>query len=165
MKASEITGRAVVTLSNAEKVGHVDDVLFDADYRRIVGFRIKRGAFSRVEAVPRESVTAVGQDAVTVSGPDAINAEDRFGKLAGAASLDQARKTKVVTESGTLVGLIGDVALDDEARTVHGYLLSVSLLEKLRHAEREVAATEVTRLGESGIMIVTDAAGARLQQS
>src|SRR5581483_9070423 len=98
MKASEITGRAVVTLSNAEKVGHVGDVLFDADYRRIVGFRIKRGAFSRAEAVPRESVTAVGQDAVTVSGPDAINAEDRFGELAGAASLEQARKTKVVTE-------------------------------------------------------------------
>src|SRR5919201_1923311 len=93
VKASDLKGRAVVTLSDAIKVGRVDDVLFDAEYRQVLGFRLKQRRFSRSEAVSRDNVTGVGRDAVTVRSPDAINVEDRLADLAGAASLGRARRT------------------------------------------------------------------------
>lgn len=163
MKASDLKGRAVVTLSDALKVGQVDDVLFDAEYRKVLGFRIKKGLFDRSEAVPRASVTGVGADAVTVSSPDAINAEDRFADLAGTIPLSRAHGTKVVTEGGDLLGTLDEIELDDEARAVGSYILSAPLWDRLRHREPRIAADQVLRLGDGGIMIVPNAVGANLR--
>ena len=154
MKANELKGRAVVTLSDAAKVGQIDDVLFDADYRKVLGFRVKKGTFSRADAVSRASVTAVGSDAVTVVGPDAINTADRLEDLIGAMDLGQAEKTKVVTEGGNLIGTVAELELDDDASYVNAYILSAPLWDRLRNREPRIPAHQVLRLGEGGIMIV-----------
>ena len=163
MKASELKGRAVVTLSDAEKVGQVSDVLFDATYREVLGFRVKKGTFGTTDALTRASVSAVGKDAVTVPGPDVVNTQDRLPDLLGAASLDQAHGTKVVSEGGSLLGTIADVEVDDDVRTVTGYTLSAPLLDRLRGREPRFSAADVKSLGEGGIMIVSNAAADSLQ--
>ncbi len=165
MKASDLKGRAVVTLSDAAKVGHVDDVLFDATYRQVLGFRVKRGTFGHADALPRDRVTAVGADALTVDSPDALNVEERFAALSGAASLEQVHGTKVVTEGGALVGTIAAVEVDDAVQHVVAYTLSAPLLDTLRHRAPALQAAEVLRLGEGGIMIVPDAVGQALHAS
>ncbi len=164
MKASDLKGRAVVTLSDAAKVGQIDDILFDADFRRVLGLRIKRGAFGKTEAVTRANVTAIGVDAVTLPGPDVINDEGRHAELQGASSLGQAQRTKVVTEGGRLLGTIGELTLDEEARIVVAYTLTVPLLDRLRHREPTFEATLVMHLGEGGIMIVPETVGAALDE-
>ncbi len=163
MKASDLKGRAVVTLADAAKVGQVDDVLFDAAFRQVLGFRVKKGTFGHTDAVTRANVSAVGADALTVPSPEVINAEDRFAELAGAATTSQAHGTKVVTEGGDLLGAIVELELDDEARTVLTYTLDAPLLDKLRHRVPSFNATQVLRLGEGGIMIVPDALAAQVQ--
>jgi uncharacterized protein YrrD len=157
MKATDLKGRAVVTLSDAIKVGRVDDVLFDAEYREVLGFRIKTGTFSRPEAVSRANVTGVGHAAVTVRSPDVINLEDRLIDLVGAATLRRARGTKVVTEGGELLGRIDEIELDDEARAVTAYTLAAPLWARLRRREPRIEAQQVLRLGEGGLMIVPNA--------
>ncbi len=165
MQANELKGRAVVVLSNAEKVGQVEDVLFDAPFRQVLGFRVKKGGLlGKTEALPRESVTSIGADALTVPSQEMINDETRFAQLAGAATLSQVTGTKVVTESGQLLGTISQLEIDDDAHSVMADVLSASLVERvMRHQEEVVQAGEVVRLGEGGIMIVADAVGARLQ--
>ncbi|MGI9149592.1 MAG: PRC-barrel domain-containing protein [Chloroflexota bacterium] len=165
MQASELKGRAVVAVSNAEKIGQVVDVLFDAAFRQVLGFRVKKGGLlGKTEAVPRDSVNAIGADALTVATPDVINDQDRFAELAGAATLTQVEGTKVVTEGGELLGTIAHLEIDDDARKVRSYTLSASLLNRvMRQEDESVKADEVTRLGEGGIMVVADAVGKRLQ--
>jgi uncharacterized protein YrrD len=163
VKASDLKGRAVVTLSDAIKVGRIDDVLFDPQYREVLGFRIKAGTFSRPEAVSRANVTGVGHAAVTVRSPDVINVEDRLSVLAGAVPLRRARGTKVVTEGGELLGMISEIELDDEARTVTAYRLAPRLWDRLRHREPRIEARQVLRLGEGGLMIVPNAVAERIR--
>ena len=163
MKASDLKGRAVVTLSDAIKVGRVTDVLFDAEYRQVLGFRIKAGTFSRQEAVSRANVTGVGHAAVTVRSPDVINVEDRLSDLVGAVPFSRARGTKVVTEGGELLGTISEIELDDEARTVTAYRLAPRLGDRLRRREPRIEAAQVLRLGEGGLMIVPDAVAKRIR--
>ena len=163
MKATDLKGRAVVTLADAAKVGQVDDVLFDAAFRQVLGFRVKQGTFSHTEAVTRANVAAVGADAPTVPSPAAINAEDRFAEIAGAATTTQAHGTKVITEGGDLLGTIAELELDDEARTVLSYTLAAPLLDKLRQRVPTFDAAQVLRLGEGGIMIVPDALAAEVR--
>lgn len=165
MQASELKGRAVVALSNAEKIGQVEDVLFDAQFRQVLGVRVKRGGlFGKAQALLRDSVTSIGAAALTVPSPDVINDEERFGDLAHAATLSQVERTQVVTESGELLGTIAHLEIDDDARKVTAYVLSSSLRDRvMRHDTESVKADEVVRLGEGGVMVVADAVGARLQ--
>ncbi len=165
MRADELNGRGVVALSSAEKIGQVDDVLFDAQFRQVLGFRIKKGGlFGQTEVLLRDNVASLGEAALTVPSPDVINDEGRFAELAHAATLSQVEGTKVVTEGGDLLGTIAHLEIDGDARTVTAYALASSLTDRvLRREEETVAADEVLRLGEGGIMIVPNTVGARLQ--
>ena len=40
MQADELKGRGVLPLSNAEKIGQVEDVLFDAEFRQVRGLTL-----------------------------------------------------------------------------------------------------------------------------
>jgi len=165
MRADELKGRGVVAISTAEKIGQIDDVLFDAEFRQVLGFRVKKGGLlGRTEVLVRDSVAAIGAAAVTVPAPDVLNDQERFAELAHAATLSQVEGTKVVTEGGTLLGTIAHLEIDADARVVTAYALSLTVLERvLRHAEAAVRADEVTRLGAGGIMVVPDTVGTRLQ--
>lgn len=156
MLARDLKGRAVLTLSDATKVGTIDDVLYDAEFRQVLGFRIKKSTFSGAEALLRENVASVGRDAVTIATPEVINTENRFPSLANAATEGQGRGTKVVTEGGEFLGTVEDLEIDDQAQTVIGYLLTTSLIDRLRHRQPEIQAQQVVRLGAGGIMIVPD---------
>lgn len=156
MIASELKGRAVVTLSDAAKIGHVDDILFDPTLRQVLGFRVKQSAHGATETVLRGVVTSVGRDAVMIPDPQALNLEERFAELAGASTLKQAQGTRLVSEGGEVVGQVDDIELDDEARAVTAYVLSGSLWERMRHTTQRIGAEKVLRVGAGGIMTIPD---------
>lgn len=162
MRADDLKGRAVVTLANASKIGHVDDVLFDSAYRTVLGFRIKSSVWRHAEALPRAHVAAVGADAITVADESAVNSEDRFAELSGALTLANAQKTKVVTEGGDLLGVISAVELDASAEHVLSYTLDAPLLDRMRGRSPSIRAEVVARIGADGIMIVPNAVGEQL---
>lgn len=163
MDAKDLKGRAVVTISGAEKVGEVDDILFDPQYRQVVGFLVKRGLFGSPDALPRGAVNAIGADAITIPSAGVLNARDRFPELADAVTLSAIDGTNVVTAGGDLLGKLSSVEVDDDVRTVTCYTLDASLWQRVRHRVPRIAASDVVRLGSDGIMIVTDAAAAQLR--
>lgn len=154
IRASTLKGLAVVTLSDATKVGQVDEVLFDTEMRHVLGFRVSAGRFQPTEAVARADVAAVGREAVTIPNATAVNQEARLPALAQAQTLGQATNTKVVSEGGDLLGTIADIELDDDGRVVTGYVLAGSVWARVRHQEPVISAQRIVRLGGDGIMIV-----------
>jgi sporulation protein YlmC with PRC-barrel domain len=158
MNASNLKGIPVVTYSDATKVGTLDDVLFDRGLRHVVGFRVRHGLRGPAGVVRRDDVVAVDATALSVPNSSVIGGEDRGTELADAVSLDEAKGTRLVTESGTFLGTIGGIHLDIDARDVISYTLAGSLLDRLRHIEPSILARHALRLDEDGTMIVDDAA-------
>lgn len=158
MNASDLKGRAVVTLSDATKVGQVDETLFDAQYRTVLGFRVSSGVFHPNEAVLRAQVSAIGADAITLPSPSALNHEDRFPELQGAVPLSKVIGAKLVTPSGELIGTVSAVTLDEAAQNVLAYTLATSIIDRMRHGQPQVGVGEVTSVGAEGIMLITEAA-------
>lgn len=127
IRATELSGRAVVDIDGAEKVGAIDKIILDPDGRRIAGFVVTRagsgfpGTKSHV-LIPSSAVHAIGPDAVTirqsgVAGTDTAHLEtlprgtDVIGR-------------KVVSEDGRFLGKVGDVLLDRADGRIIGYQLS-----------------------------------------
>lgn len=157
-RASHLIGRAVVTISDAGKVGTVDDVLLDGAGREVIGFRVKGGRFSRRTAVVREQVAAMGPDAIMVSDPTVLNDVKRLPALSDAITLDKLRGSRAVTEGGELLGRVSDLEVDAEARHVVAYVLHGSLRQRLRHHEPAIPVWQVTHRGDFGLMVAGGAA-------
>jgi len=165
IRASGLVGLAVVTLSDATKVGQVADVLVDPELGHVLGFRLGAGPFQPADAVARAEVAAVGRDAVTILDAAAVNQESRLPALAPATTLGQATGTKVVSEGGDFVGTIADVELDEDARAVTGFVLAGKVWERLRHQQPVISAQRQVRLGGDGIMVVPRDVAERLRPS
>ncbi len=165
LKASELKGRAVVALSDGATLGYVDEVLFDAMCRRVRGVCVKKGVLMHSTIVPRAVVVTVRPEAVTVPSPDTLAMDDRGEEVADVVTLGQALGIKVVSEGGARIGTVTDIEMDDQAHFVTGYRLSVPGKHHLGHQERLMGAGQVLRVGEGGVMIVTDAVGQDLHAS
>jgi uncharacterized protein YrrD len=156
MRAHDLKGRAVLTISDATKVGEVDDVLFDASGRNVMAFRIRGGPIGHRAALERDRVAAVGPDAIMVSEASAVNDFKRLPALADALRLDKLRGTKVLTSGGELLGRVWDLEIDSDARRVVAYVLRGSLMLRLTNRRPVIPVGHVSHIGGAAIVVVGD---------
>jgi len=164
MRARSLMGRAVVAISDAGRVGSVDDVLLDATARDVVAFDVKGGAFSRGAALLRDQVAAIGPDAIMVPAPTALNEFKRLPALDDALTLRRLRRTRVVTEGGELRGTVSDLEIDGDARHVLSYVLRGSVTQRLSHREPTIPVSQVTHRGDRGLMVVAEDPASAVQR-
>jgi len=117
MRVTEIHGRQVVNLEDAETLGRVDRYVVDPSKHAVVALRL-----SRVKGdacfLSWADLHAFGADAVTVSDarrlrPAADDAEER-----AASNELQVVGKLVLTQSGTALGKSEDVEVDPESGTI-----------------------------------------------
>jgi sporulation protein YlmC with PRC-barrel domain len=138
IRATDLSGRAVVDMDAAEKLGRIHSVIIDPDARHVAGFRLTRGGSllgnEAHATVPATSVYAIGPDVITVRHATDLGGED-------AARLDRLPRVsdligrKVVSREGRLLGVVNDVLISGADGRVVGYLLAdldvMSRLESL----------------------------------
>jgi sporulation protein YlmC with PRC-barrel domain len=134
VRATELSGRAVIDLDCAQRVGKVDKIVIDPNARRVAAFLISRGAPMEGESpnmiVPASSVHAIGPDALTIHYSSAVNDDTtRLDELPRASDLIG---RKVVSEDGRMLGQVDDVLISREDGRILGYTLgSPDVLNKL----------------------------------
>jgi uncharacterized protein YrrD len=127
IRATDLSGRAVVDIDGAEKVGAIDKIILDPDGRRIAGFIVTRAGsgFPGTKAhvlIPSSAVHAIGPDAVTIR-QSAVAGTD-MGHLETLPRGTDVIGRKVVSEDGRFLGKVGDVLLDRGDGRIVGYELS-----------------------------------------
>jgi len=163
MKASELKGRAIVSLDQAEKIGSVDDLLLDFASNTVREFTMRSGLLGGTKYIPGGSIRNVGPDAITI--PDRGVLEDqglRANDSPQLASLNGLLGSKVVSEQGALLGTLGDVVLDDSGLRVACFEMSGNLWDRLTGAEKTFNAVPGIRMGRE-LLIVPDAIVNELQ--
>jgi sporulation protein YlmC with PRC-barrel domain len=116
MDAKSLVGIAVVSVTEAARLGGVSDVLFATDPLRVAA--IKASSDGTEFVVPFEQVSRFGSDALMVDRPDATqmsSADGTFGHLSG---LEQLQKLKIVDDQGTFIGTTQKVEFDVETGRV-----------------------------------------------
>jgi uncharacterized protein YrrD len=128
IRASELSGRSVVDIDAAEKLGQIDKIIIDPEARRVVAFLVSHGGtFNKDKAptlLPAASVYAIGPDAVTVRrAAEAGGAEAQYDQLPG---LSDIAGRKVVSRDGRLLGVVDDVLISGADGVIVGYQLAES---------------------------------------
>jgi uncharacterized protein YrrD len=153
MRASELKGRAVISLADAQKVGEIDNVLVDCSQNRVVGLRVKHGLFSSAQVLRAADVHSVGPDAITIANRELLVDRETAADLHPLPDLNDLSGINVVSESGTLMGSLDDVDVDVQTLAVLAYYLGGSLWEHLTQATKRFPASPGLRFGGKLLII------------
>jgi sporulation protein YlmC with PRC-barrel domain len=157
MKLGELKGKPVVSIADARKVGTVDGVFVDAGYTRIQGLKVKGEGRSPDYFVSSENVRAIGPDAVTIVGQDALERPDYASGLTGLVPLEDVLGSRVVTESGEVLGGVSDVHLDPSSGKVERFEYATGPLAGLLRRHYSIDVEHVVGVGPK-VMTVKEAA-------
>jgi sporulation protein YlmC with PRC-barrel domain len=116
MDAERLNDVAVVSVTEAARLGRVRDVLFQTEPLRVAA--IKAAGPSSEFILPFDRVSSFGSDALMVETPDVTQlsrTDGSFGQLLG---LSELKKLKVVDEEGTYVGTVRAVDFDPDSGRV-----------------------------------------------
>lgn len=157
-KARDLVGLPVVDLGHGEHVGEVRDVLFTPE-GTFHSFLLERGGLlSAARILSRSALHAIGEDAITT--PDRTTIEEFRDEVGLIRSLFEGDihfvGKDVLTKSGTLLGSVEDVYMDEELHTIVGYEISEGFLMDLRQGRKVLPAHPEIMIGTDTLIVPDD---------
>lgn len=154
-KWSDIKGLAAVTTESGEKVGTIDDFYFDPQNNTIYAWRIKTGLFGH-QVLLSSAVKGIGHDAVTFSTKTDLLKEDADARLQSLPQGEILLNYRVLSESGTVAGTVGNIVLDPTVPTVPriaGFEMAGGLRERISGHHHGFSSAQVKRYGPDVIVV------------
>jgi uncharacterized protein YrrD len=163
IKASELKGRAVVSLTQAEKIGTVASVILDPAASRVAGLTVRTGILGGPKILRSSDIRSLGIDAVTIHDSSLLHDDTgEVPELKDLPTLDDMIEMKIISESGQLLGTLGNVEIDPDQYQITRYELSGTLWDQLKHSNRTFDAVPGLRFGKQ-LLVVPDTIGVALQ--
>ena len=148
----ELAGLAVVTLANGEKLGKIDDIVFDPKTGRVTGFFVDRGGlFSKPKFLPTGDVKSLGDDALTLESETALL--DGPSALTGELAAKTAENLPVLNPSGTVLGKVQDISVDTLSFTIPYLILTTSLLDNVLHGKPHLPVSAIQMVGPDSVIV------------
>ena len=148
----ELTGLAVVALAGGEKLGRVDDVVFDPSSGRVTGFFVDRGGmFSKPKFLPAGDVQGLGDDALTVASDKALL--DGPSALTGELAAKTAENLPVLNPAGTVLGKVSDIAVDTQSMTVPYLILATGIIGDTLHGKPHLPVSAIQTVGADSVIV------------
>ena len=165
IKGSSLIGRSVVDMDAAEKLGKVKEIIVRADGERVAGFVVTHaenilGSGGTRRSIPASALHAIGPDAITVHG-----AGDAASELDALPRMSDMVGHKMMTQSGRLLGRIGDLLINPADGSIAGFTVGEDIKSKLEnvfntdrtHMAGYVRADADLQVGDDLIVVPDDA--------
>ena len=148
----ELAGLAVVTLSGGEKIGKVDDIVFNPNTGRVTGFFVDRGGlFTKPKFLPTGDVHTLGDDALTLSSETALL--DGPSALTGELAAKTAENLPVLNPAGTNLGKVVDIAVDTQSLTVPYLVLATGFVGDTLHGKPHLPISAIQTVGADSVIV------------
>ena len=149
----ELAGLAVMTLAGGERLGRVDDVVFHTATGRITGFLVDTGGLlSKPRFLPAGQAQSLGADALTVPSADALQERSPAQADPDEVSGKSLDGRSVLNESGTVLGKVADILVDDQQMQV-ALLLATGLLDNVLHGKPRLSVPTIKAIGKDSIVV------------
>ena len=156
--SQRLEGNPVISVSNGQKIGKVEDILIDADALRAAAVVTSGGNLlnREIHAIPAASVEVWGLDACLVKQPDVVLKGEELDRNSQWLSVsDDIRGYEVVAEDGTRIGTLGDVVLDGEGQ-VMGYEMADVAIEGRVAVAKWIDVKATQSLGPDVLIVKPD---------
>jgi uncharacterized protein YrrD len=157
MRITQLRGLRVISLSEALKMGAVEDILLDPTCRWIAALRVHGGgAGGKDHLVMRQAVKRVGQHAVILGAPMGVTEETNEPALDRLIDLKSFIGLEVVTDEGVLLGRIHDAEIDPQTLNILEYDLVRNFWDSYLQTGLRISAQD-TLSGSKDVLIMPQA--------
>lgn len=155
MDVKSLKGIAVVSIEDGEKLGTVDDMLFNLEARRLIGFRMARTGFLRGDRglVAMDDVESVGTDAIMVRNRSQLRDEQHERDFADRPGLDKLTSLRVVTEHGGYIGGLATVEFDPQSGALTELGVSAGGLRSVLGGTNRIPASDIVSIGTDVVVV------------
>lgn len=148
----------VLDLGTGQRLGRVDNIILSSDHRTVEAYTSHGGFLRGTKAFPARGAT-IGQDAIVLP-PGAL---ERFDKrsLRGLPLAGPVTGTRLLSDSGRVLGTVTDIQMDPVTAEVVGYEVNPedrSLLDRLRRRTAVLPVAAVRRRGTDAWIVAEDEA-------
>ena len=148
----------VIDLEGGEHVGEVRDVLFTTlgEFHSLL--LEKAGLLTPSRVIHRASVYAIGEDAITIrQRDDVVLYRDDSGLIRSLIEGEIHFVGKdVITQTGTLLGSVEDVYIDEDLHKIVGYELSEGFLVDLKEGRKFMRVHPEMMVGADTLLVPDD---------
>ena len=134
-----LVGRSVLSLSSGNVLGTATDVFIDALNGLLIGFRIAT-ANGEAFTLPFAAVHSIGRDAIMAAADDSISPAKET-PFPGSPNFRDLTGTKIITETGELLGYIAGIFVTLSAEPIVFYEVRESLLDALLGRHKFIPAS------------------------
>lgn len=155
----ELVGLAVVGEQSGDRLGRIQDVLFEPRTGAIDGFLVHPGGlFHKAQLLPRAAVRALGEDALLVLPDRALEEVKAEPPIPGALAATTLEGRPVLDDQGTFLGKAIDWGVAQDTLTIVGMYYSEGVLASVFRKEPAVPFSSIKAIGEASIVIPIAAA-------
>jgi uncharacterized protein YrrD len=128
-KGSDILGKVIVAYNSGRRVARVQDLIFDQNSSRLLGFLVEEGGwFQDPQVLPWQSIQAIGLDAIVIPAKSAILSSGKAPEIQAVLANKLVLKgTRILTTDGQFLGTLVDLYFDDQTGKIEGYEASGGL--------------------------------------
>jgi uncharacterized protein YrrD len=152
--AGAMAGLAVVGEGSGDRLGRVQDVLFDQSSGRVTGFLVHPGGlFAKLQVLPRLYVRSIGTDALLVEPGKVLEEAKGEPIVEGSLSAHSLDGRPVLDDTGKYLGKVGDVLVDESGPSVSALLLDTGLIAGVLHGKPRIPFGVVKAFGQDSIVV------------
>ncbi|MES2465282.1 MAG: PRC-barrel domain-containing protein [Armatimonadota bacterium] len=152
--AGELSGLAVVSEGSGDKLGKVQDVLFDAPSGSVTAFLVHPGGmFTKPLLLPILAVRTVGADALLVEQGHVLEAIASDPPLPGSLSVKSLDGRPVLDDTGKYLGKMTDVTLTADSLSVADLQYSGGVIDSMLHGKPTIPLAVVKAIGPDSIVV------------
>lgn len=155
-KGRQLLGLPVIAVDSGEVLGQVEELLLDAEHRKLAALVVREGSWLKSPQIIRwPDVLSVGRDAVTVADQSVLEAGSRE-KAAGEFlehSVQKYTGLRVVTADGNDVGTLEDVVVELPSGQVSGWELSDGLIQDLLSGRVCLLPQDILSFGKNAVVV------------
>ncbi len=152
--AGELSGLAVVGEGSGDKLGKLQDVLFEASSGRVTAFLVHPGGlFAKALLLPSLAVRSVGADAVLVEQGHVMEEIKSEPALPGSLSVKSLDGRPILDDTGKVLGKTTDVVLTGDGLSVAAIQYSTGVIDSILHGKPTIPLNVIKAIGEASIVV------------
>ena len=152
--AGDLSGLAVVGEGSGNKLGKIQDVLFDTGSGSITGFLVHPGGlFAKAQLLPRLAIRALGNDALMVEQGHVLQEITTEPVVSGSLSVSSLDGRPILDDTGKVLGKMTDAILAEAELSIEALQYSGGVLDAMLHGKANIPLSVVKAIGADSIVV------------
>lgn len=158
-KSKQFISMPVISLEEGRQIGMIKELVVNPDTKRVTAMAVEqKGWFKEHKYIPYGKIHSVGDDAVTISQTGAVQ---KSGSLPEIVNLAREKNgisgARIVTESGTMLGVADDYYVSPDTGEIVGMEVSSSYLNAVFNGRAFLDIEHVLTIGKDMIVCSNEA--------